>query len=345
MAVTLKDIAQKAGVSITTVSRGLAGYDDVAVETRQHIRQIAEELGYRPNLLARRLQKQRTDTIGFILPTFGPRFSDPFFSEFLAGIGNEAAAHEYDLLVSTHAPDSPGEQQAYQRAAQGGWVDGLIVVRTREEDARIQLLHKHGFPFIAFGRCLCDLDFPYVDEDSVAGMRLLVQHFVDLGHRRIGFIAPPDNLMFGRLRREGFLETMAANGLEVAPEWLVTGDLTQRGGAEAAGQLLAAGLGITAVIAGNDLMAIGAINRIQQHGLRVGQDIALGGFDDIPLAAYTSPPLTTIHQPIYDIGRQVCAMLIALVNGLAPNPGHILLEPTLVIRESSGPPIAPSASS
>ncbi|MFO7682158.1 MAG: LacI family DNA-binding transcriptional regulator [Chloroflexota bacterium] len=345
MAVTLKDIAHIAGVSITTVSRGLADYDDVAAETRQHIRQIAQELGYRPNLLARRLQKKRTDTIGFILPTFGPRFSDPFFSEFLAGIGNETAVHEYDLLVSTHAPDSSGEQQAYQRAAQGGWVDGLIVVRTREDDARIKLLHEHNFPFVAFGRSGCGLDFPYVDEDSAAGMRLLVQHFVDLGHRRIGFIAPPDNLMFGRQRREGFLETMSANGLEVAPEWLVVSDLTQRGGAEATGQLLGAGLGVTAVIAGNDLMAIGAINRIQQHGLQVGHGIALGGFDDIPLAAYTSPPLTTIHQPIYEIGRQVCAMLIALVNGLMPTPAHILLEPTLIIRESSGPPIAPPASS
>jgi LacI family transcriptional regulator len=339
MAVTLKDIAHRAGVSITTVSRGLADYDDVAAETRQHIRQIAQEMGYRPNLLARRLQKQRTDTIGFILPTFGPRFSDPFFSEFLAGIGNEAAAHEYDLLVSTHAPDSPGERQAYLRAAQGGWVDGLIVVRTREDDARIRLLHEHRFPFVAFGRSCCDLDFPYVDEDSVAGMRLLAQHFIDLGHQRIGFIAPPDHLMFGRLRREGFLQTMAANGLEVAPEWLVEGDLTQRGGAEAAGQLL--GLGVTAVIAGNDLMAIGAINRFQQSGLQVGRDIALGGFDDIPLAAYANPPLTTIHQPIYEIGRQVCAMLIALISGLTPEPAHILLEPTLVIRESSGSPLAP----
>lgn len=341
MAVTLKDIAQKAGVSITTVSRGLADYDDVAAETRQQIRQIAQEMGYRPNILARRLQKQRTDTIGFILPTFGPRFSDPFFSEFLAGIGNEAATHEYDLLVSTHAPDSPGERQAYLRAAQGGWVDGLIVVRTREDDARIRLLHEHHFPFVAFGRSCCDLDFPYVDEDSAAGMCLLAQHFIDLGHRRIGFIAPPDHLMFGRLRREGFLAAMAANGLEVAPEWLVTGDLTQRGGAEAAGQLL--GLGLTAVIAGNDLMAIGAINRFQQRGLQVGRDIALGGFDDIPLAAYANPPLTTIHQPIYEIGRQVCAMLMALINGLTPDPAHILLEPTLIIRESSGPPMVAPA--
>ena len=339
MAVTLKDIAQEAGVSITTVSRGLAGYDDVADETRQQIQQIAERLGYHPNLTARRLQKQRTDTLGFILPTFGPRFSDPFFSEFLAGIGNEAANHHYDLLVSTHTPDTPGERQAYQRAAQGGWVDGLIVVRTRENDSRIRLLHENQFPFVAFGRCRCNLDFPFVDEDSQAGMRLLVQHFVDLGHRRIGFIAPPDGLMFGRLRREGYLQAMAANNLPVEAGWIVTSDLTQRGGAEAAGRLLENDATITAVIAGNDLMAIGAINRFQQQGLQVGQDIALGGFDDIPLAAYTTPPLTTMHQPIYDIGRQVCAMLIDLINGRQPDPAHVLLEPQLVIRKSSGQPL------
>ncbi len=339
MAVTLKDIAQEAGVSITTVSRGLAGYDDVADETRQQIRQIAERLGYRPNLTARRLQKQRTDTLGFILPTFGPRFSDPFFSEFLAGIGNEAVNHHYDLLVSTHTPDTPGEIEAYRRAALGGWVDGLIVVRTREDDARIRLLHENQFPFVAFGRCGCDLDFPYVDEDSEAGMRLLVQHFVELGHRRIGFIAPPEGLMFGRLRRDGYLQAMADNGRTVEPTWLVTGDLTQRGGAEAAGRLLIDAPELTAVITGNDLMAVGAINRLRQHGLQVGQDIALGGFDDIPLAAYTAPPLTTIHQPIYEIGRRVCAMLVQLVNGQTPNPAHILLKPTLVIRESSGKPI------
>jgi LacI family transcriptional regulator len=339
MAVTLKDIAQAAGVSITTVSRGLAGYDDVAEETRQQIQEIAHRLGYRPNRTARRLQKQRTDTIGFILPTFGPRFSDPFFSEFLAGIGNEAAVHEYDLLVSTHTPDSPGEQEAYLRAAQGGWVDGLIVVRTREDDPRIRLLNENRFPFVAFGRCRCGFEFPYVDEDSEAGMRILVQHFIDLGHRRIGFIAPPDGLMFGQLRREGYLQAMADNGLTAKPSWLVTGDLTQRGGAEAAGRLLLDAPELTAVISGNDLMAVGAINRIRQHGLQVGQDIALGGFDDIPLAAYTTPPLTTIHQPIYEIGRRVCAMLIQLINGRTLDPSHILLEPTLIIRESSGKPV------
>lgn len=341
MAVTLKDIAEKVGLSVTTVSRALGGHKDVAAETQSYVQAVAAELGYAPNLVARRLQKQRTDMLGFIMPTFGPRFSDPFFSEFIAGIGNEAAVHEYDLVVSTHAPNGEDERKAYERAARGGWVDGLIVVRTRENDARIQLLCQHNFPFVAFGRTDDDLVFPYVDEDSAAGMRLLVQHFIDLGHRRIGFIRPPDGLMFSRYRLQGYNETMRDNGLIPQPEWIVESDMTQRGGAEAADQLLALEARPTAIIGGNDLMAIGAINRLQQRGLQVGQDIAVGGFDDIPLAAYVNPALTTIHQPIYDIGRKTCVMLIDIINGRLPSNTHVLLTPTLVVRDSSGRGLPP----
>jgi LacI family transcriptional regulator len=337
MAVTLKDIANKVGVSVTTVSRALAGYSDVSPTTRERIKAAATELGYFPNITAQRLRKQRTDTLGFIMPTFGARFSDPFFSEFIAGIGTEAADHEYDLLVSTHAPDSEGEANAYRRAARGGWADGLIVVRTREDDLRLRLLCEKNFPFVAFGRTDDELDFPYVDEDSEAGMEMLVQHFIDLGHRHIGFIAPPQGLMFGRYRLRGYYQTMAKNNLTVLPEWVMEGDMTQHGGAHVVKDLLTLDPRPTAVICSNDLMAIGAANRIQQQGLMVGKDIALGGFDDIPLAAFVTPPLTTLHQPIYEIGRRSCAMLINILNGRVPQNEHILLTPTLVVRESSGP--------
>jgi LacI family transcriptional regulator len=336
MAATLKDIAEILGISITTVSRGLAGYSDVALETQQRIRETAVSLGYRPNIIARRLKKQRTDTLGFIMPTFGPRFSDPFFSEFIAGVGNEAAIHEYDLLVSTHAPDSEEERRAYERAAHRGWVDGLIVIRTRENDSRIQLLHDEKFPFVAFGRANIDLDYPYIDEDGVEGMQMVVQHFVNLGHKRIGYLMPPSGLMFSRFRLQGYYEAMAKNGLIVLPEWIVEGDLTQRGGAETVEALLAVDPKLSAIICGNDLMAIGAISRIQQHGLQVGKDIAVSGFDDVPTAAFVNPSLTTLHQPIYDIGRKTCAMLIDIVNGRSPQNSQILLTPSLIVRDSSG---------
>ncbi|MBP7998189.1 MAG: LacI family DNA-binding transcriptional regulator [Chloroflexi bacterium] len=339
MPATLKNVADKVGISVTTASRALAGYSDVSAETRQRVIAAADELGYRPNLTAQRLQKQRTDTLGFIMPTFGPRFSDPFFSEFIAGIGNEAAAHRYDLMVSAHAPDSEGEHQAYARAARGDWVDGLIIVRTRVDDPRIKRLSQEQCPFVAFGRTECEFDYPYVDEDSQAGMSLLVQHFINLGHRRIAIIIPPVTFMFGRYRLQGYYQTMAANGLPVMPEWVVEGDLTQRGGAEKVEQLLDLKPLPTAIIAGNDLMAIGAMRTVQQRGLQVGKDIAIGGFDDIPLSAYTTPALTTVHQPIYEIGRQACAMLINIINHRPLLEPHILLTPTLIVRESSGSPI------
>ncbi len=337
MPVTLKDIAKQVGVSITTVSRGLAGYDDVAAETRQRILDAAEELGYHPNITAQRLQKRRTDTIGFIMPTAGPRFSDPFFSEFIAGIGNKAAEQDYDLLVSTHAPDSPEERNAYERAARGGWVDGLVVVRTRENDPRIQLLCQQNFPFVAFGRTNDELNFPYVDEDSAAGIRSLVQHFSRLGHKRIAFIAPPSGLMFGHYRTQGFFESMAKYELSITSGMVVEGDMTQSGGSKAVERLLRVTPLPTAIICGNDLMAIGAMKRLQLEDLRIGKDISVAGFDDIPLADHTNPPLTTVHQPIYEIGRQTCAMLIDIINGRNPANLHVVLTPELVVRESSGP--------
>jgi LacI family transcriptional regulator len=336
VAVTLRDIAEEVGVSITTVSRALAGYDDVAEATRQRVRATADALGYVPNVAARRLQKQRTDTLGFIIPTFGPRFSDPFFSEFIAGIGNMAADYHLDLLVSTHAPDSQREIDAYRRAVRGGWVDGIIVVRTRENDRRIQLLCENAFPFVAFGRTDDECEFPYVDEDSAAGMRLLVQHLLDLGHRRIGFIAPPPGLMFGRFRRQSFLETMKANGLSPRPEWIVEGKMTQRSGAEAVQQLLALSPRPSAIIGGNDLMALGAMGTMQEQGIKIGEEIAVAGFDDIPPAAHAHPPLTTIRQPIYEIGQKTCEMLIEIVHGKQPENEHVLLTPDLIVRKSSG---------
>lgn len=345
MASNLRDIANKVGLSVTTVSRALNGHDDVAEKTRQRIIAAAKELDYAPNLMARRLRKQRTDMVGFILPTIGPRFSDPFFSEFIAGIGDEAAKQEFDLVVSTHPPDSEGERGAYLRAVHGSWVDGVIVVRTRWKDKRIALLQAHGFPFVAFGRCGEDESIPYVDEDSIAGISMLTQHFIDLGHRAIGFIAAPSNLMFGRYRLQGFTETMERNGLPVAAMQIAEGDLTETGGAAAAERLLASFPQLTAVVVSNDLMAIGAMKAIQKAGREPGKDVAIGGFDDIPGAAYAGVPLTTVRQPIYEIGRRTCAMLIDIIVGRPLTAHQVLLKPELVVRASSGDPVAIGRSS
>ncbi len=335
MTVTLKDIARAVGKSVTTVSSALNDYDDVSEETKALVRRVAREMGYTPNIAAQRLRKQRTDTLGLILPTFGPRFSDPFFSELLAGIGNESSANGFDLLVSTQAP-GPDEDEAYRRVVSGRRVDGLLVVRTRRNDPRIAFLVEQNFPFVAFGRTEQDFDFPYVDEDCVLGMKLVIQHLIDLGHRRIAFIAAPSDLMFATYRLTGFRQAMEENGLPLDESLILVGDMTQRSGHRLAGELLDRPDRPTAIAACNDLMALGAMTAAQERGLMVGQDIAITGFDDIPPAQYSHPPLTTVHQPIYRIGRMICDMLIKCINGEALVERHILLQPSLIIRRSGG---------
>ncbi|MGB7875782.1 MAG: LacI family DNA-binding transcriptional regulator [Anaerolineales bacterium] len=335
MAVTIKDIAKRVGLSVTTVSRALNDYDDVSAETKELIRRTAEEMGYVPNTLAQRFQKRKTDTIGLILPTFGPRFSDPFFSELLAGIGNKAANHRYDLLVSTH---SPGEEelQAYRQTVRGNRVDGLVVVRTRKNDKRIEYLRSVEFPFVVFGRIEGELDFPFVDEDGVSGFRLVAEHLTNLGHRRIACIASPPDLMFSQYRLEGLRSRLQELNFPLDPDLVRIGDLTQRSGYEQATELFDLANPPTAIVAFNDLMAFGAMSAAQNRGLVVGSDISITGFDNTPMASHSHPPLTTVDQPIYQIGSMVCEMLIKCIKGEDLEQRQVLLQPELNIRESSG---------
>jgi DNA-binding LacI/PurR family transcriptional regulator len=296
--------------------------------------QAAEDMGYRPNISARRLQQQRTETLGFVIPTHGPRFSDPFFSELLAGIGNEAAEQEYDLLVSTRAPGAD-ELKTYKRMVMEQRVDGMLVVRTHRKDARIAYLLKESFPFVAFGRSDLEASFPYLDVDSKQGLRQIVQHLIDGGHRRIAYISAPQDLMFASHRLEGYKQALAGNGMRFDQSLVIEGELTERSGYAAAMQFLSANPQPSAIVACNDLMALGAMSAARELGLAVGRDLAVTGFDDVPLAAHAHPPLTTVRQPIYEIGRRICRMLIRLLEGEPLEDRQVLLEPELVIRASS----------
>ena len=337
MSVTLKDVARKVGYSITTVSRALTGYDDVAESTRQLILETATEMGYHPNIAARRLRKQRTDTLGFIIPTHGPRFSDPYFSELLAGIGNKAAEQEFDLLVSTRAPGDE-ELKVYERMVRERRVDGLLVVRTRHHDQRIAYLLEQDFPFVAFGRSDLEVDFPYLDVNGKAGLRQLTQHLIDLGHRRVAYVSAPLNLMFASHRLEGYKEALAANGVPFDKALVTVGELTERSGYKVGRDFLTRDERPTAIIACNDLMALGVASAAQRLGLTVGRDVAVAGFDDVSLAEHAHPSLTTVRQPIYEIGQRICEMLIHLLQGETLEERHVILEPELVVRESCGAP-------
>lgn len=334
--VKLKDLAEKSGFSITTVSRALAGYKDVNEQTRQRIIEIALDMGYQPNVVARQLRARKTHTVGIITPTDNKRLADDFFSELLMSVGYAAAQHGYDLLVS--AKTTTDEMDAYRRIVGGNRVDGMVIARTRRRDARIAYLRAAGHPFVVSGRAAPDeeSDFPYIDADSQQGIRQVVNHLTDLGHERIALLLPPDKVAFTPYRLAGYREGLEDAGLPFRAEYVLNSDLSRSGGQESADHLLDTHPDITAIVACNDPMAIGAMNAIQGRRLRVGRDIAVTGFDDIAAADYTHPRLTTVRQPISEIGQRLLEMLIKIIHGVPVEEPQVLLSPELVIRESCG---------
>ncbi len=339
MPVTLKDIAERVGKSVSTVSRALAGFEDISPITREEVQRVAQEMGYEPNITARNLQRQRTDTIALILPAINElRFSDPFFSEFLSGIIQEMARHGLNLNVSTASPEA--EIDTYLKAIRSRRVDGFIVVRTRRQDERIDLLREHNVPFVSFGRIGDDNHFHYVDEDGYAGIRQVVDHLVGLGHRRLACIAEPTTLTKSYHRVQGFIDGLKAHQIPVDPAMIVETNFRQRSGRQSALRLFDAAEPPTAIVACNDLLALGAMLAAQEKGLVVGQDVSVTGFDDILLSEYTNPPLTTVHQPAQQLGQMVVALLTKVINKEAVEDEHVIIQPELIVRQSTGPALA-----
>ncbi|MBE0680890.1 MAG: LacI family DNA-binding transcriptional regulator [Anaerolineales bacterium] len=335
MSITIRDVAKQLNLSITTVSRALDGYKDVSEETRQRVIQVAKEMGYAPSRSARQLRRQRTDTIGYIMPTSQPRFADPFFSEFIAGLGDEASVQNFDLLITLAPPNQEAERVAYQRWIQGRRVDGIVLSRMRQDDWRVHYLHKSKFPFATFGRTNNSIEFPYIGVDGAYGMRRLMMHLVEQGHQRIAFVSAASDLSLQTDRFSGYQEGLAEAGLIFEERFVAEGNLTRDGGYLAAKKLLALHSPPTAIIGANDLTAIGILRAARELGISVGSDLAVAGFDGIEDTEHTVPPLTTLNQPVYDCARRLVRMLTALINNEVLEEPHVLLVPDLIIRDST----------
>jgi len=335
MPVTIRDVAKRLKLSITTVSRALDGYDDVAAETRERVIRVAREMGYVPSRAARQLRRQRADAIGYIIPTSKPRFADPFFSEFIAGLGDEAASRHFDLLVSTASPGE-AEWQMYERWTQSKRVDGLVLSRMRLNDWRVEYLAQMGFPFVTLGRTAMPIDHPYIEVDGRAGFAALVRRLAAWEHRRIAYIGAPPDLKLQADRLAGYRAGLEAVGIAFDDALVAEGNLTRVGGYEAARLLLSLPEPPTALIGANDLTAIGAMRAARERGLIVGRDLAVAGFDGIEDAEHTQPPLTTLNQPVYELARRLVSMLLSLLDGEPLAERHILLQPELIVRESTG---------
>lgn len=332
---SLVRIARALGISVTTVSRALAGYDDVAPATRAQVIAEADRITYRPNEAARRLRRGRAEAIGVVLPAGPGQFDDPFFLRMLSAIGPALEAEKLDLLVTTARPGADA-LRAYRHLVENRKVDGIILARTRQRDERIGYLLDRDFPFVAHGRSLESRPFAYVDIDGEAACRAATERLLSFGHTNIALINALPLYMFAHHRQAGWLAALGSPGplREVEP--------TEENGFRAMQDLLAPEHQHerpTAVLCATDRIAVGAMHALAHAGLRAGRDVALIGYDDLPLATYTDPPLTTIAQPIERAARRMVEMLLARIGG-APAEGMQEIWPaSLIARQSDGPPI------
>lgn len=336
MTVTIHDLAKKLDLSITTVSRALDGYGDVAEETRKRVERAALEIGYEPSFAARQLRRKRADAIGYILPTSSPRFTDPFYVSFLTGLCDEVASWNLDLIVTSSPPDSEKEKHQYIQWIQGQRVDGIVVNRTRTDDWRINYLIQNKIKFVSLGKGNTPIDYPYVEVRDTAGMEKLVTHLVEKGHRRIAFIGASQDLVLHTNRLNGFQQGLRHAQISLDPSLIKNGDLTEESGYYLAQELLKLPERPTAIIGCNDLTALGVLRAAREKGLYIGSELAIAGFDGIPETEFTNPPLTTLSQPTYEIARKLATMLMSIIAAKPLDNSHISFEPELIIRASTG---------
>lgn len=335
--VTIREVAREAGVSIATVSYVLNDSRRVADETRQRVLNAATRLGYRANITARNLQARKTQLIGYTWRPSPPDQFNPILDHFLQAMAEAAARHQYRVLTFPTG-SIEAELAIYQEMIRIGQVDGFVLSNTNLEDQRVRSLLSAGFPFVAFGRSNPDWDFPWVDVDGRAGAYVATRHLIDQGHRRIACLAWPVESLTGQYRLSGYLDAMREGDRAVEREWIVRAENTHDEAAAGTRQLLALPRERrpTAIIAMSDLMAMGVMTAAAGAGLQIGRDVAVVGFDDAPVARFLRPPLTSLRQPITEVGETLVAMLLDLCNGRPVSNPHVLLLPELVVRDSSG---------
>jgi DNA-binding LacI/PurR family transcriptional regulator len=335
--VTLKDVADDAGVSYQTVSKVINRQVKISPETEARIWESVQRLQYHPNQTARNLRSQRTHLIGYSWAPSLPDQTNAILDQFLHSMAQEAEKSDYHVLCFPH---SIGENAitAYQKLIDTNRVDAFVVSSVEYNDVRIAYLRQRNFPFIAFGRSNPGLDFPYVDVDGADGMRQMVEHLLSLGHRRIAALAWPVESRVGQNRMDGFLAGLSAAGIKPDPKYIIRCEGNFHAGGQATGTLLdfPTSQRPTAIVAFNDFQAMGAISAAQERGLQVGTDLAITGFDDIPMTQYLTPSLTTVRQPIREVGQRVMESLLAILDGDQSGEVLLMLPQKLIIRQSSG---------
>ena len=330
---TLNDVARLAGVSTMTVSRVINGSGYTSPESRARVKRAIAELGYMPNVLARQLRSSRTKTLALVLTDI----ANPFFTAMARGVEDEARAQGY-AVVFCNTDESVDEELEYVHVLIQRRVDGVLLVPATDSSASIELLHKHQLPVVILDRRIRSGGVDEVRTDSEGGAYLAVRHLIDLGHRRIAVLAGPESVSTSADRVSGYKRALAEGGIDAGPQKILFGEYTEASGYSMAGRILAASEMPTAIFAGNNFIAFGAIQRLREAGLEIPDDMSIVCFDDLP-QGWIQPFLTTVSQPTYEIGRQAAHMLLERLATDEPlEPRVIVLPSSLIVRRSSAPP-------
>lgn len=328
--ITIKDVAQHAQVSVTTVSHVINGTRFVSEAARERVQQAIAALNYVPSALARSLKSSRTHTVGMMIPNN----SNPYFAEIIRGIEDTCFEAGFNVILC-NSDDDPHKQSQYVRVLSEKQVDGLIVLSSGGDPELIATLRSAGMPQVVVDREIDDLTVDLVEVNHELGGYLATRHLLELGHRRIACIAGPQALSPARQRVQGYHRALTEAGLRVDDKLLRSTDFTSAGGHAAMASLLKMRQRPSAVFASNDLMAIGAVCAAAEAGLRIPEDLSVVGFDDIALAAYSNPPLTTIAQPKHQTGTLAARLLLERIAQRDKPLHREILQPTLCLRRST----------
>jgi DNA-binding LacI/PurR family transcriptional regulator len=331
---TLEAVAARAGVGRGTVSRVINGSPKVSPEAREAVQQAIEELGYVPNRAARTLVTRRTDTVALFVSESEERvFGEPYFAGIIRGISAGLADTGLQLLLAI--AQSADEHERFERYLTGQHVDGVLLISLHGGDPLPRHLEESGVPTVLGGAPVGVEPVSVVDADNRGGARNAVEHLIGLGRRRIATITGPQDMRVGVDRVDGYRDALSAAGLT---ELVAAGDFSEESGVRAMHELLVRDPGLDAVFTASDPMAVGAMRVLKEHGRRIPDDVAVVGFDDSATARHTDPPLTSVHQPLEAMGREMSRLLVARIRGETIERSTVILDTHLVTRESSRAP-------
>jgi LacI family transcriptional regulator len=330
---TIRQIAKRAGVSRSTVSRVLNDHPNVSPQTREMVSRVVARTGFHPDPIARSLSSRRAGIIGLVIPlAVQSLFEDPFFPRLMQGISQGCNIHDYILsLFLLHSLEE--EAKLYPRISRRQLLDGVILTATRKEDSLLPQLLANRVPFVLHGRHE-DPRVSFVEVDNAAGAYMAVTHLVRLGRNRIALITGPSGSLAAEDRKQGYLKALQERRLQLDESLIIHGDFTEQSSYEAMQRVLPREP--DAVFVASDSMALGALRALREAGKRVPDDVAMVGFDDLPHAATSDPPLTTIRQPIQQTGVLAVEMLIDILENGSDPPRRVVLPTELVIRTSCG---------